>query len=102
MRVISRKRLRDFWSQALYSDAEQPLRAWFAEAQKANWKNFGDVKRFHAKASLIGNSRVCFNICNNKYRLIVAVDYNRGYILIKWIGTHEEYDRIDPETIGGT
>ena len=34
MRVIARKTLREFWENAQYRDAEQPLRAWFAYAER--------------------------------------------------------------------
>lgn len=102
MRVISRKRLQEFWeSDPRFLDSQAALIAWHAEAERAQWTCFADIKAFHAKASLIGNSRACFNVCNNKYRLIVAIDYNHGIVLVKWIGTHKEYDRIDAATIGG-
>jgi mRNA interferase HigB len=102
MRVISKKRLTEFWQEkAAFQDAEGPLRAWHAEAEAAEWTCFSDVKQFHVKASLIANSRVCFNISNNKYRLIAAVDYNHGFVLVKWIGTHNEYNGIDPATVDG-
>ena len=39
--------------------------------------------------------RVVFNIKGNSYRLVVAVDYEKGIVWIKWLGTHEDYDQID-------
>ena len=31
----------------------------------------------------------------NDYRLVVAIDFEKGIVWIKWIGTHADYDRID-------
>ena len=50
-------------------------------------------------ASFVGNNRVIFNIKGNDYRLVVIVEYQQGRLFIRFVGTHAEYDRIDPETI---
>jgi mRNA interferase HigB len=44
---------------------------------------------------------VVFNIGGNKHRLVVHVNYGLGVVLVKFIGTHKEYDAIDATTIGG-
>ena len=74
------------------------LEAWFTEARKAHWKNAADVKRLYATASIVSSDRVVFNIKGNDYRLVVALDYEKGIVWIKWIGTHAEYDLIDVRT----
>ncbi len=88
MRIISRRTLREFWSKPAYRDAEQPLRAWFDEAQKAQWRRPQDVKDHYRNASFLANNRVVFNIGGNKYRLVVALRYDRGLAYIRFIGTH--------------
>ena len=75
------------------------LDAWFQEIQSANWKTPADVIRAYANASIVGNDRVVFNIKGNAYRLVVAIDYQRQMVFIKWLGTHAEYDRIDVKTV---
>ncbi len=95
MRLISRKTLREFWEQPSCVDSEQPLRAWFREATRADWKNPAEVKSAYRSASILGNNRVVFNIAGNKYRLIVKVNYAYGVVYIRFVGTHAEYDRID-------
>lgn len=97
MRIISRKRLVEFW--AKHPDAEQPLRAWYTEAKKASWQSPGEVKSLYRNVSLIGNQRLVFNIKGNDYRLVVLVDYRQSKIFIRFIGTHREYDRIDVANI---
>ncbi len=97
MRVIALRTLREFWT--THADAEDALRAWHADAQRAVWKTPGDIRATYATASIIGNNRVVFNIRGNTYRLIVAVNYDYGIVYIRFIGTHAEYDRIDAETV---
>jgi mRNA interferase HigB len=95
MRIISRSTLRQFWQQARYADSEQPLRAWFRETTRANWKSPAQVKAAYRSASILEDSRVVFNIAGNKYRLIVKINYPYGVVYIRFVGTHAEYDKID-------
>jgi mRNA interferase HigB len=97
VRVISRKALSDFWEQPAYRDAEQPLRAWFAEADRADWKTTAEIRRTYRTADFVANGRVIFNIGGNKYRLIVAFRY--PMLFIRFVGTHKQYDKIDPTTV---
>ena len=99
MRIIARKTLRQFWERAGHHDAEQPLRAWFAEARKAQWKTPAAIKSQYRSASFVGSDRVVFNIHGNKYRLVVATRYDLGICFIRFIGTHPQYDKIDVEAI---
>lgn len=97
MRVISKKILREFW--ARYHNAEEPLKTWYKEVKKAEWNNPTDIKAEYVKASILKNSRVVFNICGNRYRLVVKVHYGRKSVFIRFIGTHNEYDKINAEEI---
>jgi mRNA interferase HigB len=99
MRIISRGTLREFWSHLNYRDAEQPLRAWFHEAQQAQWRSPHDIKRQFRHASFLSNNRVVFNIHGNKYRLVVAIKYEFAVLYIRFVGTHDDYDKIDARTI---
>jgi len=95
MRIIARKTLRLFWERREYADSEQPLRAWFREASKADWNNPAEIKAAYRSASLVGNDRVVFNIAGNKYRLVARVNYAYGVVYIRFVGTHRQYDRIN-------
>lgn len=75
------------------------LDSWFQEVRRAEWKNSADVKASYVHASIVGADRVVFNIKGNDYRLVAAVDYRRGIVFIKWIGTHAAYDKIDVRTV---
>ena len=99
MRIISRKKLRLFWERPEYSDAEQPLRAWFKEASDADWATPAAIKAAFRTASVVANNRVVFNISGNKYRLVVSVNYPYRVMNIRFIGTHAQYDRINVEEV---
>jgi mRNA interferase HigB len=95
MRIISRRTLREFWNQ--HPEAEQSLRAWYHDARVADWRSPSDIKRAYANASILGDNRVVFNIKGNRYRLVAAINYDYQICYIRFVGTHQEYDRIDSE-----
>ena len=99
MRVIARRTLREF-AESRAGHRDQPalkaaLDAWFGEVRRANWSSTADVKRLYASASIVASDRVVFNIRGNAYRLVAAVDFEKGIVWIKWLGTHRDYDRIN-------
>jgi len=99
MRIISIKKIKSFWRDKNHRDAEYPLRAWYHEAKQAKWQSSGDIKRKYRSASILNNNRVVFNIKGNRYRLIVAINYEFQIVFVRFIGTHKEYDKINTQTI---
>ncbi|MBX3051844.1 MAG: type II toxin-antitoxin system HigB family toxin [Caldilineaceae bacterium] len=97
MRVIALRTLREFWQ--THTDAEQPLRTWYAKAKQSEWATPAEVKMTDRSASILANNRVVFNIKGNTYRLVTALDYQYGVVYIRFIGTHRAYDQIDATTI---
>lgn len=97
MRVIAKRTLRDFWEK--HADSEQQLKAWYNEAEQANWKAPNDIKKDYPSASVLENNRIVFNIKGNNYRLIVRINYKYGVVWIRFIGTHAEYDKVDATKI---
>lgn len=100
MRVISKRTLTNFWKGfSQYSDAREPLEAWYREVKQEHWSIPTDVKAKYRSASILQGGRVIFNIAGNKYRLVVDINYPTEIIYIRFVGTHKQYDKIDPETI---
>jgi len=95
--ILSRKKIRIFWTR--HPDSEETLKTWYKVAMKANWKSSNGIKSQYRNASIIGDNRVVFNICGNKYRLIVKFNYGMQWGWIRFIGTHSEYDKVDALTI---
>ena len=99
MRVIARSTLLSF-VESLNGHKDQgamkaALDAWFHEVRKARWTNSSDVRRKYATASVVTADRIVFNIKGNAYRLVVAVDFELAIVWIEWIGTHQDYDRVN-------
>jgi mRNA interferase HigB len=80
-------------------DAKEPLEAWHHEVVKRGWKTPNEVKQQFRNASILKGGRAVFNIAGNKYRLVVAIDYVRQVVFVKFIGTHAQYDQINAETV---
>lgn len=82
-----------------HADADKAFRELNRTLRAANWKNFQDVVRAYPQARAIKGDRVIFNVKENRYRVVAAMDYSRGAVFIKFVGSHAEYDKIDAETV---
>ncbi|HEY0920341.1 type II toxin-antitoxin system HigB family toxin [Devosia sp.] len=103
MRIVARRTLREYVD-SLAGDAGQvavknALDAWFDEVSRAHWANMNEVKRHYRNASVVNAERIVFNIKGNDHRLVVAVDFEKAAVWIKWLGSHKAYDRINAGTI---
>jgi mRNA interferase HigB len=103
VRIISRSTLNGFVRNRVEPRLQrvvgEQLGSWYAMASRAAWKNSAELKREKQTASIVSSKRAVFNIRGNEFRLVVAVDYKAGVILILWLGTHREYDRIDVKQV---
>jgi len=97
VRIIAKKRLREFWEE--YPDAEEPLLAWYREVEREDWDTPAKVKQKYGSASIVADNRVVFNIKGNDYRLVVKINYAYRVVYIRFVGTHAEYDEIDVEEV---
>ena len=100
MRVIARSELQAYWHRRGRGDAERPLKAWLAEARACAWTTPADIKSRFPSASFLADDRIVFNVGGNKHRLVVHVSYEAGIVMIKFVGSHADYDAIDARTVG--
>jgi mRNA interferase HigB len=95
MRIISRKRLREFARQ--HPDAAEPLQKWYRLFREARWQSLQDVRLVYPHADSVtvasGSAVTVFNVCGNKYRLIAAIHYNRRRVYILRLLRHAEYSK---------
>ena len=97
MLIVLLKKLNDFGKK--HANARKSLAVWKLVVEEADWKNKRDVLRDFPKAKMIKNNRARFEIVHNTFRLIACIDYDNKIVEIRFIGTHTEYDHIDPATV---
>ena len=82
-----------------HSDCKGTLEKWYNDVLSKEWKKPSDVTKDFNTARALKNNRIIFKINENDYRLIAEINYQKGWLFIKFIGTHSEYDKINPETV---
>lgn len=98
MQIIAKRTLKLFWQR--HPQAETPLRNWYAVVDKAEWRQPSDVKAaFGPTVDFLSDNRIIFDIAGNKYRLIVHVAYPFKRVLVKFIGTHKDYDKTSAGSV---
>lgn len=97
MNVVARRTLVEFWT--LHPKAKAPLSAWYEIARAAEWRTPQDVRADFNSVDFVGDNRLIFDIGGNNYRLVTRISYPFKQLLVKFVGTHRDYDRIDPATI---
>lgn len=93
MRILHRERIGDFVNK--HADSIRPLQRWVNIVEEASWRCHADLKLDFPSADYVGNGRYVFNIKGNSYRMVVVVTFTAGLLSILFIGTHEEYNKID-------
>ena len=99
MRIVSHRKLKEFYQTPGREDSEVALERWYELTEAAEWNSFAEIKADFGSVDAAGNQHYVFNIRGNKYRLVVVVKFVMGYVFIRFVGTHEEYDKIDAANI---
>jgi mRNA interferase HigB len=97
MRVITEEPLKEYI--AKHPDAKTALQEWLKTVKSAKWENFADVRKSFNSVDNVGNQHYVFNIKGNHFRLVVVIKFTIKWVYIRFIGTHEEYDKINCSTI---
>jgi mRNA interferase HigB len=100
VRIIALSALKQFLRKnPTFTDAREPILAWYRHALIADWASPPDVKADFGSASLFKDGRVVFNIAGNKYRLVAWINDPSRVVYIRFVGTHKQHDRIDAQTV---
>ncbi|MCF8297866.1 MAG: type II toxin-antitoxin system HigB family toxin [Saprospiraceae bacterium] len=92
MRIFTKRTLQEYWKK--HPACELQLLTWYKVVKNINWNSFDEIKTLFGSADYVGNNRVVFNIKGNEYRLIAKFNYEKGWVFVRFIGTHAEYDKI--------
>jgi len=96
-RIFAKSTLKEYWE--THPDSEQYLKTWHDTTMNAEWRSQADVRQAYANASILKDSRIVFNIKGNSYRLVAKFNYEKQWVFIRFIGTHNEYNKIDDNRI---
>lgn len=99
MRIVSHRKLKEFYETPGREDAQVALERWYEVTKAAQWSGYSDMKADFGSVDSAGNQHYVFNIRGNKYRLVIVVKFVMSYVYIRFIGTHEEYNKINAAEI---
>jgi mRNA interferase HigB len=100
VRIIALSTLKAFVNRSpAYTDAREPVMAWYRQVRSADWATPADMKRAIGSASILNDGRAVFNIAGNKYRIVVWINYPYRVVYVRFIGTHRQYDKIDAQNV---
>ena len=99
MRVVSHKKIKDFFETPGREDSKIALERWYSIAESAEWHTLADIREDFPATDYVGNQHYVFNIRGNNYRLVVVIKFVMGYVFVRFVGTHAEYNKIDCSTI---
>lgn len=91
MVLLGREKLEQFTQK--HTNARNWIQAWIAEVESVKWQGPLDIKRRYPMTSILSNNGVIFDVKGSDYRLEVQVAYNTAKVIVKWVGTHAEYNR---------
>lgn len=85
--------MQEYWKK--HPACELQLLTWYKVVKNVNWTSFEEIKEVFNNADYVGNNRIVFNIKGNDYRLIAKFNFMKGWVFVRFIGTHAEYDKIN-------
>lgn len=99
MRVVSHRKLKEYFETPGNESSKVPLERWFEITEQAEWRNFADIRADFGSVDSVGNQHYVFNILGNNFRLVVVVKFVMGYVFVRWVGRHKDYEKIDCRNI---
>ena len=91
MIIVGRDQLRGFGDD--HADARKWIENWIADTELVSWDTTHDLKERYPSVSFLGEGLTIFNVKGNRYRLETTIAYKTNVVVVKWIGTHAEYDK---------
>jgi mRNA interferase HigB len=96
-RIFAKSALVEYWQ--VHPETEHYLKIWYKSVLRHEFKSPAEVKRVFATASILKNGRIVFNVKGNSHRLVTHFNFSTQVVYIRFVGTHNQYDKIDANTI---
>jgi len=77
-----------------HSIAKKAIDRWYNTLKQNTFTDFNDLKSTFSGVDYIGNERYIFNLKGNNFRIITIIVFIDDTLVIRWIGTHADYDKI--------
>lgn len=97
MRIFTEQAIKEY--SEIVPESKVALQDWVSKVKKSKWSCFADIKKTFNSVDNVGNQHYVFNIKGNNYRLVVVIKFVIGFVYVRFIGTHSEYDKIDCRNI---
>jgi len=97
MRIIARRTLVSFAER--HPLARPALYRWADTIEAGDWQSMSGLSASFSGAKVLNADRARFAIGGGAFRLIAAFDFRHQIAFVKFIGTHQDYDRIDALTV---
>ena len=93
MRIFTEQTLKEYILK--HPDAKVALQEWVSIVKRSEWTCFSDIRQTFGSVDAVGNQHYVFNIKGNQHRLVAVIKFTIRFVYIRFIGTHDEYMRID-------
>ena len=93
MIIISYRIVREFINH--YPKAAAGLNRWYELMESGDFSDFSQLKHHFNACDTVGNDRFVFNVSGNRYRLVAMIHFSKRTVYIRFIGTHDQYNKID-------
>jgi mRNA interferase HigB len=93
MNIYNRSSIITFYEK--HPDCRETLEKWYHDVLSKKWRRPSDVTKDFNTARVVANNRAVFMVNRNDYRLIAEINYLKGWVFIKFIGTHAAYNKVD-------
>jgi mRNA interferase HigB len=97
MRIIAYSSLRMFSER--HPVARPAIDRWHRAIKTIAPTSMAEIQAAFPRAKVLNGDRVRFEIAGGQFRLVVAIDFERQIVFVKFLGTHAQYDAINALTV---
>lgn len=97
MRIFTEQTIKQFVEQ--HPESLVAMQVWVSVVKNSRWSCFADIKKDFNSVDAVGGQRYVFDTMGNHFRIVAVIKFTIGFVYVRFVGTHKEYDKIDCRTI---